>query len=266
MSHQLTSKVSDLLLAVASQVILPAFRSTVPLERWEKDGGEIVTKADQLAEQRITEGLLRLLPRSVVIGEEACAAQPRLLERIGDGVVWIIDPIDGTKNFAAGQEPFAIMVALLEDGTTRGAWILDPLRARLTYSTIEGGTFVGGRRVSTASCLPDDQDLTGILSTAFLPQEQQGLGELLRAKIGTVIPTKRCAGFEYPAVAVGEQDFAIYWRTLAWDHAPGAFLLTQAGGRVIHLDGTPYDPGSNRIGLIAARNPAIANRLLDFVN
>ena len=77
-------------------------------------------------------------------------------------------------------------------------------------------------------------------------------------------PTARCAGHEYPLVATGARHFALYWRTLVWDHAPGALLLTEVGGSVTHLDGAPYQPTRSRTGLLLAHNPLISKALLDL--
>ena len=86
--------------------------------------------------------------------------------------------------------------------------------------------------------------------------------DALSAAVGRIDPAVRCAGYEYPLIATGERDFALYWRTLIWDHAPGALVLSEAGGCVIHLDGARYDPLTPRSGLIVAYDPSVAETLL----
>jgi fructose-1,6-bisphosphatase/inositol monophosphatase family enzyme len=88
----------------------------------------------------------------------------------------------------------------------------------------------------------------------------------LRAAVGELLPTQRCAGHEYPLVASGARQFALYWRTLAWDHAPGALVLSEAGGTVTHLDGTAYRPAHPRQGLLLSGNAHIAKTLLKTLN
>ena len=66
---------------------------------------------------------------------------------------------------------------------------------------------------------------------------------------------------EYPAVAQGDRHFALFWRTLAWDHAPGALLLREAGGSVMRWDGSAYLPAIPGEGLLIARNPAVADEV-----
>ena len=77
------------------------------------------------------------------------------------------------------------------------------------------------------------------------------------SRFGEILPGWRCSGRDYPAILTGGQDFALFWRALPWDHAPGALILEEAGGRVARLDGTPYRPRDDRPGLLAARSPAV---------
>ncbi|MGQ7346831.1 inositol monophosphatase family protein, partial [Streptococcus suis] len=78
---------------------------------------------------------------------EAVAADPTILEGIDRGRVWIVDPIDGTNNYANGRTPFGIMIALAKDGEVEAGWILDPVEGRLVHATLGGGAFVDGERV-----------------------------------------------------------------------------------------------------------------------
>jgi fructose-1,6-bisphosphatase/inositol monophosphatase family enzyme len=68
---------------------------------------------------------------------------------------------------------------------------------------------------------------------------------------------QHCAGYEYPAVATDEQQFALFWRILPWDHLPGTLILREAGGTILHLDGSEYHPTDSERGLLVAPNPEI---------
>ena len=242
---------------------MPRFAMRQPGESEMKAPGEPVTVADREAEAMIAQGLRALLPGARVVGEEACATQPSLLDGLGEGAVWLVDPIDGTANFIAGRSPFAMMVALLEDGETVGSWILDPLSDRLAIAERGSGAWLNGERIVASGSTPALRDLRGIVSIAFCPADRLAFIKRIRETVGQVLPTARCAGHEYPLVATGQCDFALYWRTLAWDHAPGALLLTEAGGAVTYLDGTSYQPTSRRTGLLLARSNAISHLLAD---
>ena len=263
MDAKILDGVGEILRRTAAETVMPRFAMLKPGESEMKAPGEPVTVADREAEEMIAKRLLALLPSARVIGEEACAADPSLLDHLGEGSVWIVDPIDGTANFVAGRPPFAMMVALLNDGETVGSWILDPLGNHLAVAERGSGAWINGERIVAATSTPALNDLRGIISTAFCPPDRLVFVERIRGAIGEALPTARCAGHEYPLVATGQCDFALYWRTLAWDHAPGALLLTEAGGSVTYLDGTPYQPTCPQTGLLLTNNSAIMRVLVD---
>src|SRR4051812_45595926 len=99
--------VEALMREVAAAVILPRFRHLTESEVSYKGPADLVTIADQEAEALLTARLPDLMPGSRVVGEEAASANPALIATAGEpGYVWVIDPVDGTANFASGQEPF----------------------------------------------------------------------------------------------------------------------------------------------------------------
>ena len=261
----LSDRVSEILRSTAARAVLPRFAALQPGDTTMKAPEEPVTIADREAEIILSRELCLLLPDARAVGEEACSRNAGLIETLGQGIVWLIDPIDGTRNFAAGRAPFAMMVALLNDGETVGSWILDPLTDRLAVAERGGGAWLAGERLQSDGRARASGRITGIVSEAFLPPDRRHVVEALRANSAEVVPTARCAGFEYPLVAAGERDFALYWRTLAWDHAPGALFLEEAGGRVRHLDGAPYRPTAPRPGLLLARDPEISERFLELI-
>ena len=114
--------VTAILREVAAEEVMPRFRSLAEHEVRAKDGGELVTVADIAAERQITRRLRDLLPGSQVVGEEATAEDPGLLDTFAqeDGWIWVIDPIDGTSNFAGGRPVFALMVAPGAPGRDHG--------------------------------------------------------------------------------------------------------------------------------------------------
>ena len=255
-------EVGEILRATAAAVVMPRFAALGPGDVAMKGANDPVTIADREAEAMIGQGLRLLLPHARIVGEEACAADPALLDNLDQGTVWIVDPIDGTANFAAGRPPFAMMVALLDRGELAGSWILDPLGDRLAVAERGGGAWIDGERVRSDPVPLELDGLEGIVSEAFLPPGRRGLIDRIRACVSSVEQTARCAGHEYPLVATGARHFALYWRTLVWDHAPGALLLMEAGGSVSHLDGTPYRPGRPQSGLLLAHHPSIMRKLI----
>lgn len=250
---RLREQVGELLRTAAATAVLPLFRRLDATDVAEKAPGELVTVADRQAEQLISVGLRRLLPGSVVVGEEAVAADPALLAHLGgDRDVWLVDPVDGTANFAAGRQPFALMVALLRGGVPTAAWVLDPLADDLADAWTGAGARLNGSpvRVPAASATPGG--LRGAAMTRFLPdavREQVRTGGVTLGELGD---GQHCAGREYLDLLTGAQQFVLFWRTLPWDHAPGVLLVREAGGVARRCDGSDYHPADDRCGLLAA--------------
>jgi fructose-1,6-bisphosphatase/inositol monophosphatase family enzyme len=256
----LNEAVAAMMRHAAETIILPRHRALAAHEVGEKAPGEVVTIADRESEAWLTVALSGLLPEARVIGEEACETAPELLDGIERGLVWLVDPLDGTANFAAGSEHFAVMVALVADGETQAGWILHPLTGRMHYARLGGGAFIDGERIRARTT--GVEGLVGSLSTRFVNEQAKVRVERVRARLGQALPGLMCAGAEYPRCIDGTQDFAMYWRSLPWDHAPGALFVTEAGGKVGWIDGGPYRVGDTRPGMMATASPAIWERVV----
>jgi len=257
-------QVADLIREVAATIVLPRFRHLATEEITQKSPGDLVTVADQESERALTRGLTALLPGSTVVGEEAVAADPRVLDRVGDrGAVWIVDPVDGTNNFAAGKEPFTVMVALVRDGEPVAGWILDVVGDRLTVAESGSGAYRDGVRVKTRTDDPGAEALRGVVARRYLPPHLRSVAAANASALGEVTDGRHCAGYEYPAVATDEQQFALFWRILPWDHVPGSLIVREAGGTALHLDGSAYRPTDSERGLLVAANDDIWRTVRD---
>jgi fructose-1,6-bisphosphatase/inositol monophosphatase family enzyme len=255
---ELVGQVGELLGRTARTVILPAYRNLAVDEVSEKAPGELVTVVDRRAEEVLTVELSRLLPGSTVVGEEAVDADRALLARIDtDELVWLVDPLDGTGNYASGEGPFAVMVALRRGQRTEAGWILDPQAGSLAVACAGAGTWLDGRRVRLPAGSSPARELRGASMTRFLPAE---LVDRLRAgahRLGEVLPGQHCAAAEYRDILLGRLHFVLFWRTLPWDHTAGVLLVEEAGGMARRLDGSPYHPSDGRTGLLVAANAEI---------
>jgi len=250
--HDLHQPVLDLIRGVARDIMMPRFRKLSADQFAEKTPGDFVTIVDQESEARLSEGLARLLPEARVIGEEAAAADPSIVDRVGDGVAWIIDPLDGTNNFTEGKSPFAIMVGLSVDGTREAGWIYDPVIDRVLHAARRSGCYIDGERVVArrSEGLPK-----AAIATYFMPEDRQA--DVRRRAEGRleIVDIPRCAGEQYPRLILGTNDIALFERTHVWDHAPGALMLEEAGGMIARNDGTPYRLDVPGKGAIAANSP-----------
>ncbi len=256
--------VEHLIRETAATDILPRFRDLAEGEIMEKSPGDVVTVADHAAETRLSTGLAKLMPGSVVVGEEMVHDDARILERLnGDDPVWVIDPLDGTGNFAAGKPAFAVMVALVRHGVTRAGWIYDPLGNRLAVAERNGGCRLNGADVRLDSAPPPERMHGGIL-TRYLPDELKGQAEAAKSRFAEISATM-CAGHEYLAMLEGRKHFVLWYRTLPWDHAAGALMITEAGGHVARLDGSPYHPADGQKGLLDATDKTTWHAVHDLV-
>jgi fructose-1,6-bisphosphatase/inositol monophosphatase family enzyme len=251
----LHAAVDGLMRKIGRDVVMARFRNLDASDIEEKAKDDYVTVADKLSEEKLSEGLMAILPGSHVIGEEAVAADPSVVDRIAQGQAWIVDPIDGTGNYAAGRTPFAIMVALADEGVVQAGWILDPVTRRMCHAALGQGAFVDNKRImarETGAALP-----VAALATRYLPPEMRDQIVSRGAGRITEVEVPHCAGEQYPRVVLGENDLALFWRSKPWDHAPGSLFVEEAGGRVGRLDGSPYRVGDERTGLLAAASPRL---------
>jgi fructose-1,6-bisphosphatase/inositol monophosphatase family enzyme len=258
--------VSQLLREAANTAVLPVYgRREAAAE--EKTPGEWVTVADRAAESFLAPQLTALIPGSVVVGEEMVSADAGILGHLAsDGDVWLLDPLDGTANFAAGTGPFAMMAALVRHGETVASWILDPLSGQLACAQRGAGSWLDGRRIEASAVTAPTAALTGAVLRRFLPDALAGHVASAGPRFAQLTAGTGCAGADYPAIVTGIQDFTFYWRTLPWDHAPGVLFICEAGGAAQRLDGSPYRPAQHaRPGLLVARNAATWHQALSVL-
>jgi fructose-1,6-bisphosphatase/inositol monophosphatase family enzyme len=259
----------------AAEEIIPRFRRLADHEIRAKEGGELVTAADVASEARLTRLLQDHLPGSCVVGEEAVAERPEVLELVrGSDPVWLIDPVDGTANFAAGRPTFAVMVALIEKGAILASWIHEPSLERTAVAEAGSGAWISDTRLRVAAALPLS-DMRGTLHAGSFGGRELGRRvEAARKRLGA-LPSLRCAGAEYVRLAAGELHYSLFpekaaeeevagavhytlfTKMMPWDHAPGVLLFTEAGGLARTFDRRVYDPSRrDSPGLLLAPDEA----------
>jgi len=256
---RLSRRVTEIIQDVIRSIVMPSFRALRPEDIQSKDTPgdpeDLVTIVDKAAERALTEQLSALMPGAAFVGEEAVSENPALLSALSSHVpVWLIDPIDGTKNFARGNPDFGIMLALVENGLTRASWMAVPAGQPSGYIvTVERGA---GKRINDARVNTGRQIAgrpRGSVHTRMMPPE--GALDVERTLHGKyeMLASTGSAATEYSAILRGDKDFVIYYRLLPWDHAPGALAITEAGGAAMHLSGELYSPlSSNQITILAA--------------
>lgn len=211
-----------------------------------KPQGDFATEADLLIEQRLRE-LLTGYTGIAVYGEEFGGRKPL------DDTAWVIDPIDGTTNYAAGYPMSAMLLALMHQGQPIvGITSMPTLRRRVTAAR-DTGTFVNGRRVTINSGTrrPTAIAFGSVISSpdAEFPLDWR---QLLLARVGQQFPTIRISGsvgVDLATTAVGAFGGTITFSPHVWDNAAGVLQVREAGGVVTDLEGRDWNPHS--LGVLA---------------
>lgn len=256
----LTRAVHAAMRDAAARAILPRYRMLEAHEVTSKAADDVVTVADHESEDILCEALSRLLPEATLVGEEAAHADPSVLDRLSDRLCWIIDPLDGTNNFAAGHGPFGVIVALAQGGEMIAGWLLDPLSGRMCHARAGKGAWIDDQRVQ-ARTTGEDPPVAAI-SLIFLNEAQREAVKRDIAPHFRLVDIPRCAAEQYPRLVLGQNDVSVFQRTLPWDHAAGVLFLNEAGGMAARPDGTPYRVAEHgRPGLLGAATPALWEQL-----
>jgi len=234
-----SQQVIQIMREAATTLITPRFRQLHEDDIKEKSPGDLVTIADLEAEKHLQEKLTTLVPGSLMVGEEEAEDCPEILERLkGNNPVWVLDPLDGTRNFAHGRKPFAVIVAYCQGEETLMGWIHDPITGETIWAGKGQGCWAGDKRL-TLPASPPLKDMHGSLSRSHAKR-------IMAIKEGPQsIRRVGCVGRDYMDLALGNIHFARYACHLKpWDHAAGVLLHTEAGG-CNHLikAGRSYHPG-----------------------
>lgn len=251
---------------VARTEILPRFRALSPDEIETKTGpDDLVTIADRRAEAALTARVAEILPDAEIVGEEAAEHDPTRLSALrGKGTVVVVDPVDGTWNFARGLAIFGVILAVRHGGRTVFGLIYDPVFDDwITARPGEGATLVRPAsapvRLRTGAVRPESEE-TGYLPLGLFPEGMRHCLAPGMASYGRVA-SLRCSAHEYRLMACGHADWMIAARSKPWDHLAGLLILEEAGGAWSTSDGAPYDPADTRAVLMAAGSQLSLDRL-----
>ena len=239
------------------QEIAPRYRNLLEADIDQKTSNiDLVTQADLGAERVITAALRARYPDAMILGEEAYAADPRVMAGLAEAdLAFVIDPVDGTFNFAAGNGLFGTILAVVQRGETVAGIICDPILGDVLVAERGGGAFLRrldgqSRAIRVAAPLPLDQMISG-LTWSYL-------GEPLRSAVAANLAKVRvsvaygCSAYEYWMLATGRTHFAGSHRMMPWDHLAGVLIHKEAGGYSARFDGAPYLPGQVTGGVLSA--------------
>ena len=228
-----------LALAVKAGEVVLAKRGTASVQ--QTAGGEPVTEADLAANHLIVDGLRDAFPSDFVLSEEL-AADPARLQA---SRVWIVDPIDGTREYIDGTNDFAVQIGLAIDGVTVAGVVNQVAQHRLFWATQGGGAFLDDprkeerktRRLAvTSETNPREMKLT--VSRWHKTRKHIAIQDVLRPK--SVVPAGSI-GVKMGLVAMGAVDCYLHpsTKTAEWDTSAPDVILREAGGAVTDFFGAP---------------------------
>ena len=238
----------------AAALVLEGFRSGAKVHK--KGRIDLVTDYDLASEKLIRERLLAAFPDHAIVGEEG--------DPVGSGdLVWYVDPLDGTTNFAHGHPFFCVSIGLC-NGPEPIVGVVAAPAVNLVWSGAKGqGAFRNEEpcRVSEQASLLDALAATGY---AYFQETDDDNMRETRAFLKKTHGFRRCgsAAMDLAMVADGTYDF--YWeqRLNPWDLAAGACLIAEAGGQVSDYDGRAADPRSGRL---VASNPHLHAQVVEVI-
>jgi myo-inositol-1(or 4)-monophosphatase len=221
---------------------------------------DLVTEADLASEKVILAALGREFPTIPVLAEES---NPDY-RRIPEGPVWVIDPLDGTTNFAHGFPCFAVSIAYSVNRASLAGVIYCPMQDELFLAWRGGGSWLNGRRLAVSR---RERLVESLVGTGFPYAIREHLDEVL-AQLAKVLPQVRdlrragAAAVDLAYVACGRLDGFWERELKPWDTAAGYLLVEEAGGRVSDLAGGAWDPYRPEI---LATNTLLHRKLLELL-
>ncbi len=261
-SSQDALALDDLMREAAQAEIMPRFRSLAAgAVRRKASALDLVTDADEAAEDFITRRLRQRFPGAVVVGEEAAERDPALLDTLADAeLAFVLDPVDGTRNFVAGLPLFGVMAAVVSRGEVIAGIIHDPVGNDSAVAVRGEGAWMQGPEgrlglLEVGAPPASLAEASACVLWHFLPDDVRPVVTANLSRIGAAV-CHYCAAHEFRMLAAGHCDFLFYSKLMPWDIAAGWLLHREAGGYAARADGTPYRPGSQEGWLIGAPDEA----------
>ncbi|WP_446831011.1 3'(2'),5'-bisphosphate nucleotidase CysQ [Candidatus Foliamicus sp.] len=223
----------------AGRIIMPLFRSRELGVDYKADRTP-VTDADHAAHEHIVSGLMRLTPNIPVLSEES-GPEMRTRQRLDWPLHWLVDPLDGTREFIRGGEEFTVNIALIDAELPVLGVVYAPAKGEMYFGSKGAGAFMDGEGPDAATkiCVvrPPPKPLRVLASRSYAASAV----ELYVGAMGKTHRRAVASSLKFCLVARGQAD--VYPRlgpTSEWDTAAGQAVLESAGGAVLGLDGQPF--------------------------
>lgn len=241
----------------AGQRIRDAFSYDLEIET-KSDANDLVTNIDRETELFFIEKIKQYDATHQILGEEGMGEKVTSL----DGVVWIIDPIDGTMNFVKQHRHFMITIGIFVDGIGKLGYIFDVMREDMFCAIAGGGASYNDTPLRKLKPVPLNEAVVGINAVWVTPNRKvvhNKLIELIRTVRGT--RSYGAAAMEIAFVVSGKLDAYLSMRLSPWDVAGGIIIAQEVGAVATNLKGEPFDLLRQNTFIIA--NPSIHKEILD---
>jgi 3'(2'), 5'-bisphosphate nucleotidase len=244
----------------AGKVTLPFFQNS-STKVAHKDDGSPVTKADQASEDIIIPALKSLIPDIPVIAEEQAEAGKAPDVRQAD-TFWLVDPLDGTKEFIKGSPDYTVNIGLIHKGMPVMGVVYIPATGDMYHGGVDIGAFFNGQPIK-ANSSPNWMNLSVIASKSS-PVKSARDAFLARNELGIGTYVMRGSSLKFCLIADGQADlYPRFVPTYEWDTAAAHAILLQAGGDIIdfqtkqRLEYGKYDDNYLNGYLVTASNPVL---------
>jgi myo-inositol-1(or 4)-monophosphatase len=247
--------------------VLLEWAGRLPAIETKQQSFDLVTCADRESEALLVAGLIEAFPDDGIIGEEGTNRESK------NGYKWVLDPLDGTTNFVHQLPFYMVSVGLLLDGARVGGICYGPAMGEEYFAVRGQGSYLNGQVIQVSKTTRLEEAL---LATGFPYNRREILDELL-GPIGRSLAEargmRRCgsAAYDLCMLAKGSLDGYFERDLHPWDTAAGALIVSEAGGRLTHFDGAPYNEFrghgamSSETPTIVASNAHIHERLLEVI-
>lgn len=241
----------------AGDQIRASFQKTLNIES-KANRNDLVTNIDKETEQFFIGKIKSTYPEHRILGEEGFGDELKSM----DGIVWIIDPIDGTMNFIHQQRNFAISIGVYENGIGKLAYIYDVVHDELYFAKKGEGAFLNGERIQPLRKVKTDEAIIALNATWLVTNKHLDhhlMSSLVRKVRG--VRSYGSAALEMVYVATGRLDAYISPRLAPWDYAAGKLMVEEVGGKVSTFEGN--EVSLIQKGTLFVSNPFIYDELLN---
>ncbi len=268
-----TEAVEALIKEIANTVIVPRFQQLCKSEVRFKSINNPVTVVDIEAERLLSQHLMELLPGSTVVGEETYEKNPGILEQFADdSPVWIVDPVDGTKHFIAGQPYYGVIVSLAQANETLMAWLYDATSQEFITAEKGAGAYHCGRKLQVLPPAPLTE-MRGVMGARLL-------ADFARCEMPLNIPKPSFSRMmsschDYARLVAPKPHFSgnldqmhfHCWKETCtpWDNAAGILIHAEAGGFSAHWNEERFRPSHYGRGILTAPDKKSWRELRDWI-